>query len=723
MLNLNNFPISLQLTTYNLQHKILLFSITWGTISGWWVPVCVILGLLYAWLLYKQPSVLKIKFRYTLFTARAVVVTLIALILLSPLVKSLHYNPQKPLVLVLQDNSESIKLFQPKASDNTKAGELNGAKVTDALSTLKKELGNDYDVREFHFSSGLDSGLTKTFDGKRTNISNALHELNYRFVNQNIGALVFATDGLYNEGNDPQYEAKKFKTNIYTIAMGDSVPKRDLLIGNVNYNKTAFLGNDFVIEVLTEAFQSKGETMRLNVTEDGVLVSSQNIAVNSNAFQKVVPVKLNADKKGLRKFNVSITPVKNEISTVNNSEIIYVEVLDAKQKILLLYSSPHPDITVIRQSIESNKNYEVKPALLSEITAIKPGEYSLIILYQVTATGNSSLAKVIKSKMPVWYIMGAQNNPDIFSDEENLVSLNAGKQEMQEVFATPSTDFTAFTLSDSSAKKIAEFPPLLSPFGSYASTLPGSTLLKQRIGNIETTYPLLSFGDQAGERIGVLTAEGLWRWQLAEYEKYGNHHALEELFGQAVQYLTANANRQRFSVYPAKDVFDEGENVILNAELYNDALELINTPDVKIELKSADGKNYSFLFSRTSHSYQLEAGTLPTGEYTYTAATQIGASQFNAKGQFTIRPLNLETRQSAANFQLLNNIAKQSGGEMLYPPQVNTLSHLIRKNDNIKTVVYEDKHYAEIIDVKWVFALILVLLSAEWFLRKREGEI
>ncbi len=234
---------------------------------------------------------------------------------------------------------------------------------------------------------------------------------------------------------------------------------------------------------------------------------------------------------------------------------------------------------------------------------------------------------------------------------------------------------------------------------------------------------MLAFGDEGGQRIGVLTGEGLWRWQLAEFQVYGNHHALEELFGQGVQYLTANASRQRFIVYPAKRVFDEGENVLLNAELYNDALELINTPDVKIDLKSGAGKNYSFLFTRNGQSYQLDAGTLPIGEYSYSATTKNGAKQFNASGQLTVQPLNLESRQSAANHQLLNAIARQSGGQMLYPDQINRLADLIRKNENIKTVVYEDKHYSDIIDVKWVFVIILGLLTMEWFLRKREGEI
>jgi len=57
------------------------------------------------------------------------------------------------------------------------------------------------------------------------------------------------------------------------------------------------------------------------------------------------------------------------------------------------------------------------------------------------------------------------------------------------------------------------------------------------------------------------------------------------------------------------------------------------------------------------------------------------------------------------------------------PGQLGQLPAFIRSNENIKTIVYEDKHYNDLVDIKWVFVLIAVLLSLEWFLRKREGEI
>ncbi|WP_158827047.1 hypothetical protein [Mucilaginibacter lacusdianchii] len=693
-----------------------LFSITWGTVSGWWTPVCLLLGILYAWLMYRQPVNISQQMRYLLFAMRTLAVFVIAFLLVSPLIKSVTYQPQKPLVLVAQDNSSSIQNFKPKG--------FSESQLISQLANLKKALGDDYEVREFNFDQQLNNGLSNRFNGKQTNISSAIRQLNERFVNQNIGALVLATDGLYNQGNDPQYEARNIKASIYTIALGDTIPRRDLVVSNVNYNKTAFLGNDFIIEVQAEALQSRGENMHLSVTEDGRQVFIQNIAVNANAYRKTIPVKLSAEKKGIHKFTISVAPVANELSTKNNTESIYIEVLDARQKVLLVYASAHPDIRAIKQSVEHNQNFELKAVQGDKLAGIKLSDYNLIMLYQASAASNAVLRDFVsKSKVPVWYMAGAQTDLTAFNNEQKTIQIAAGRTEMQEVFAEPVTGFSLFTLSDSTLRKINQFPPLLAPYGNYGTGNEATVLLKQKIGNVSTGYPLLTFAEADGRRTAVMAGEGLWRWQLAEYQSYGSHQALEELFGQAVQFLTANANRQRFRAYASKNVFDEGESVLLNAELYNDALELVNTPDVNVSIKSNAGKHYSYLFSRNGKSYQLNASTLPVGDYSYIATAKLGRETFTAKGQFTVKQLSLESRQSTANHQLLYTLAKQSGGQMLQPSQVNQLVDLIRKNENIKTIVYDDKHYSDLIDVKWVFVLILALLSGEWFLRKREGEV
>ena len=382
-----------------------LISVSWGAVSGWWTIGCFALALLYSFLLYRHPTNSSKNWQNTLFVIRAVAVFILSFLLLAPLVKSVSKHLQKPLILVLQDNSSSVKQFPAK--------NFQPETFIQQLHQLKNNLGDDYDVQEFKFSKNISNGFSDSLNGKQTDISGALQTLNNRFGNQNIGAVILASDGLYNRGSSPIGTASTLKTNIYTVALGDTIPKKDILIDHVDYNKTAFLGNDFMAEVFVEARQTKGKNLQLNVTEDGKLVTSKQVYIPSNDFKKAIPVKLNAAKKGIRKFQINLLPVADEISTANNSETIYVEVLDNRKKVLILYDAPHPDIAAIRQSLESNQNYEVKTSLLSDFDLSKLNDYNLLILEQLPNNRinlQPLVAQAERLKIATWYLLGAESN-------------------------------------------------------------------------------------------------------------------------------------------------------------------------------------------------------------------------------------------------------------------------------------------------------------------------
>jgi len=49
------------------------------------------------------------------------------------------------------------------------------------------------------------------------------------------------------------------------------------------------------------------------------------------------------------------------------------------------------------------------------------------------------------------------------------------------------------------------------------------------------------------------------------------------------------------------------------------------------------------------------------------------------------------------------------------------LEDAIRKSETIKPVLYEQRSTRPLIDLKWIFFLLLFLLSLEWFIRKWQG--
>ena len=109
------------------------------------------------------------------------------------------------------------------------------------------------------------------------------------------------------------------------------------------------------------------------------------------------------------------------------------------------------------------------------------------------------------------------------------------------------------------------------------------------------------------------------------------------------------------------------------------------------------------------------------GSYKFKAETKLGDKLYNESGEFTISPLQLESAETVADHQLLFAMADKSGGKMVYPDQLKSIEKYIEDRGDVKPVSYTQKRLKDLIDLKWIFALLILLLSAEWFLRKRSG--
>ncbi|WP_214228702.1 hypothetical protein [Pedobacter sp. B4-66] len=679
---------------------------------------CLLAGVLFAWLLYRKTEHLDKRLRYGLFAIRTIVVTVISSLLFLPLVRSISYDLEKPVIIIGQDNSLSVGVIESNG--------FNKQQYEKDMQDLADKLSEKYEVKIYNFSDSIKSGYDFKNKGQLSNASKFINQLNDELLNRNVGSVILATDGIFNRGGSPLYDLNKLKAPVYTIALGDTIPKRDLVIANVNHNSLVYLDNEFTLEVQVQAFESKGEQSRISVTEGGKKIYDEELQINSNPFVKNVTIKLKATKLGLQKYTIQLNPLNDEVSERNNAQNIFIEVIDAKQKILLASAAPHPDIGALKQAITLNKHYDLKVALGDDLNIVNPKDYSLIILYQLPALQNDGgvfINKIQQINVPLWYILGAQSNLFAFNKMQSGVNFNGSNNTLQEAFAVVNTGFTAFEMNASLDKQMEGFDPLQAPFGEVRINGTAQVALKQRVGKIKTESPQLLFMNADGKKTGYLIGEGIWRWKLTEAQNEQKTDVFNTLISNMVQYLAVKDDKRKFKVYTAKNTFEENENVLINAVFYNDSYVSVNTPEVSIQIKNEEGKAYNFLFSRTETAYQLDAGMLPAGNYTYTATTTLGNKKHTAQGLFYVNALVAEYQQTIANHQLLNTMSVQTGGKMYMPQNLSHILNDISTNDQIKTLSYEDRKYEELINFKWVFALIVALLTLEWFLRKRNGEI
>jgi hypothetical protein len=688
----------------------------------WFLLFCLLLGAGAAFLLYfktkhftdESPSFRYFKWAMAAF--RFLSVSIIAFLLLSPFIKSRFIDKIEPIVVLVHDNSLSVSYTFNK---------IDSAAYFNDLQSLKNVVKEKFQLDFYTFDGSLKEGDSLTFTGKTTNISGVLDELNGIYHNRNVGAVIIATDGIYNEGINPAYS--DFAFPVFAIALGDTAPQRDLKVSAVRNNKIAYLNDLVNVEIDMEASMLKGRKFKMEVyrlsgsARNKIAEKDFSVSKDYEEFQTAVQVK--AESAGMLRFRVELSRLDDEITFDNNERDFYVEVIDSRQKILIVANAPHPDIGAIRQVVDLNKNFELSVQYVQEFNAVVEN-YNLVILHQLPSQNiraNQVFSAVKKARVPYWIIAGAASSFEALNQEQNMLAIRQSGSSVNDAGVFFNTSFTLFTVDENAVQKIRRFPPVMVPFGAYELKPGASVLLYQKIGSVETDFPVLVFADNLGVKSGLFVGDGLWRWRMYDYLDNRNHNIFNELVQKTINYLAVKADKRKFKVNLPKNMFVEGEPVILEAELYNDSYELINEPEVALLLKNQDGTEYPFSFGKVNNAYVFRTQSLPVGDYTYIASTSLGGKNHVAEGAFSVQAIQIEALQTRANHQLLYKLAEKTDGALFYPDNLSELADSVLNLKHLKPMLYENFKTRSVLNLFWILILILGFLSAEWFARKYFG--
>lgn len=646
--------------------------------------------------------------------SRFFIISLLCFFLLSPLLKTAFREIEKPIIVIAVDNSSSIHY-----SDTIK---YPLSKYKEDLNQLRESLTKDFDVRFVGFGNGIFENPDLKFNDKASDYSELINDLELKYSGRNLGAIIVAGDGIYNNGSNPVYAAEKLRIPFYTIALGDTTVKRDLVISKVNHNRVAFIGNNFPLEINVDAKQCTGANAILTVKNDSDVIFTRSISVAGNKYHVTIPVTIEAKKKGIQKYSIRLSGIDSEINLANNSTEVFIEVLEAKQKILLVANSPHPDLTAFKTALENNQNSSVTVKFANDFSE-NLSTYQMIVLHQLPTENFSAkdiFNQIKESNTPAFYILGSQTSTRTFNTFGLGVSVNSNLNRNNEILPYANRNFSLFTTSDELLKFIDQLPPLIAPFGTYNTNGSINTLLQQRIGPITTEQPLMYFTEINGIKSAVLCGEGFWKWRFNEFKEKGNNNYTNELLSKIMQYLLVKEKKTPFQV-SYKTRYNENEPLIFDAQLVNPTGQPVNDPDAQITIYSSEKKEYKYTFSKTSNAYTLNAGLFSPGSYRYVAQVKLGNINYKDEGEFLINALQIENAELTANHQLLFSMAQHTGGKIYYPPQMNLIADDIRARGDVKPISYYHKKLHDLISLKWIFVLLIIFLTMEWFLRKWSG--
>lgn len=644
---------------------------------------------------------------------RFIAASLLAFFLLEPMLKLIRQEVEKPVIVIGIDNSESMVM----SADSAEVRAL----ATQQLAALKQALNDDYELRTYSFGDAVNETSDFGFTEKETNISSFFGEIENRYSNRNLGAVILASDGLYNRGLNPVHQTSQILAPVYSIALGDTTPRKDIVINEILHNELAYLGNDFPIEVLIDARGFAGASTAVTLRHNGQELSQEVIRFDGEQTQQTVRFLTEATTVGIQQYTITAEPLEGEFTTGNNSRNIYIEVLDSQQKILMLANSPHPDLRAIKLAVEANENYTLDLILAGdEIPSLE--EYHLVIFHGLPSSRNtmSAVRDRVQNNVPAWFILTGQTNLSEFNNWNTGVNIIEAQRSTNPAGASFNATFSLFNVDAETGNYFGSLPPLNVPFGEYQQTAQGQMLMSQRIGSVKTEFPLWTFCDQNEWKTAILSGEGIWRWRTMSYADKGSHRTFNELVHKTVQYLASRENKDFLRVSGAKS-FRENEDIVFRAEAYNRSYELTTDPEIRMVITDEEAQNFEFNFSRSGNAYRLNAGHLPAGNYTYRVISDGADEQHEVSGAFSVVSVNIESVAIVANHQLLYQISSATGGEMLYAGDVSTLPNRINESREIASVVYERKELSDLINLRWIFFILLGLFAVEWFIRKRQG--
>ncbi|WP_192821615.1 vWA domain-containing protein [Rufibacter sp. LB8] len=684
--------------------------------SPWYLLLCLAAGIGISWLLYRKSGPWPTGLRWFLATLRAVLVTLVCFLLLEPYTRRIKQEELKPTVVLALDNSESVALFTPKDQLNSALQALDGL----AERLRAKGLRVEYEI------NSADSAVTNfaeiPFAAPVTNLHALLETGRRKYQKENLAALVLISDGIHNQGPTPTFQ--NYAANVYPVALGDSIPKPDVVLEELAYNKVNYSGTSFPVQARLRHTGFAGTTVTVLLQEGGKTVQRQNVTL-PRSTDVPVSFQVTAAQPGKKHYEVLVQGPDAEFTKLNNQRHAYLDVVKGKLNILLAAAAPHPDVKAIRSALITNPLLNVEVVLGPFQNPKFQSPYDAAILHQIpnsNGMGTNWLQRLRTANVPSFYILGSQTDFNAFNNLQAGITLPRPSIQFDEVQPLLNAKFQRFATEPIAKGRIRTWPPAAVTFGDWA--LGGSTeiILYQQVGNVQSTKPLLVYKASAPAPTAVLLTDGSWQWRLSEAADHGEAQIYDDLMTHMVQLLANRRDQKRLHVYPVKDEFNVSEEVILQADVYNAVQEEVFGQTVSLTLTREGGQQTRHRFKHEQGGEGLKLGALPGGVYRYSATTQADGQTHTDTGEFLVVEQNLEALQAVADHELLNQLAQRSETRLYYPTQLAQLEQDLLAA-NFKTILRSKEEEKNLLEQSWYYILLLVLACAEWALRRYYGSL
>jgi uncharacterized membrane protein len=727
----------------------------------WVATLAAVAAVVLAYFSYRHPLVpLTVVQRAGLVTLRALALGAVLFFLLRPTVMLPPEDISGIVVPILVDVSRSMRVAD--ADGQSRIARATALVERELLPSLPSRFTPEiYAVGEALLPSTIDRLAA---DARHSNLSAALTAVAERSRGRPVSGVVLLSDGADTTGGDAEEGEPSEGPPVFAVGVGSAeVPDREILgivAGDPRLDQSSV---DLRVSAVSRGF---GRTpFQLRVLANGRLLDSRAVspAADGSPVEEVFTV--SPDALNPTVYTAEIASGSGETIGENNAASVLVSPAGRKRRILALNGAPGHEHSFMMRAISMDPGLEVDsvvrkgkneagqdtylvqagPGRGSALASGFPSTREALYFYDAVVIANmeggffaraqlTQIGEFVSERGGGLLVLGGRSFTDrgligTPLDDALPVELNDRRGLLRVAgVRTGAHNTVAVTpegvnhpvmrigaTPDEIRRRWAALPPLAAsaPLGGPK---PGASVLAVTSAPGGAVYPLVAVQRYGRGRSMVFSGEASWRWRMLQPS---TDQSYEYFWRGAMRWLGGSAPDQISVEVPA--AAEPGDAVDIRVDVRDRAFQAVTDADVNATLTVPGGGTRPLtLRHQSGASGELAASVRfeQAGLYRVRAEARRGPTAHGAADRwFYVGGRDREFADPRLNEGFLRRVARATNGQYVRAAEVSRIaSWLEERVPRTGAVERRDLWHRP-----WAIALVIVLLSAEWALRRRWG--
>lgn len=690
-------------------------------------------------------------------------------LLLGPVLLIQERERLVPAVAVLVDNSRSMGL----KDGNPSATRLDLARqaLGNSQAGLLHELQGRFTPQLYLFNEDLQRVSAKDLaqaraEGSATRIQKALAQVTDQSREEQapLAGVLLLSDGAQTDGAPPQAPRG---VPIVAIPVGNPQKFRDLSVSSLNVPPLGFVNIPLDLKFSVRNHGYPELSVPLILRRGDRILQSKTVTVPAEG-EAQVSFRLTPKEVGDHQLSAS-TPLRAEEEIAGNNQVqLTVRVLRDRIRALIVSGSPSWNYRFLREALKSDPTLDLVSFVIlrtpldevnvpeNELSLIpfptdrlftqELDNFDLIVFDNFTYLpyfpfhylenikkfvekggafamlgGPSSFRDGGYAGTPIEEILPVRMGDSQATYQKNSISVQLTREGTNH-------PMTRFGSNGHSPAEVWNQLPRLDGYNRVDRLKSGAILLAtgRGLGGEGNAEPVLVVGSYGKGRTMALMSDYFWRWNFTAAGGDQSNRPYLQFVHRMVRWLIRDPGLDPLVAKADRAVYEPGEEVTIRIRALDRDYSPAKNPTLSVSLQGPGGENVSLIPKPGEKAGDFIATWRPgnSGEYRVRVETR-GQPENPGRSEFSFRVQSgtLEAASGFPNRETLQSLAGSSQGLVVSPEElsrggIDKIRRLLESRSQFRLLA---ERRLKLGQTPWAFALLTLVLCAEWFLRRRRG--